>query len=666
MKKLLIVLAVAFACPVSAGVIDSAQKADAQSQSTQAWSAWGGNLGLRWNRDLFETVGVQVLEGDQRIDMRDRRLHEWFKVREAGGLRFIVRNGILQRFSEGAIQMRGGHALRLPDGSRIDLRDASLRVRAGSDNILDLVSGDGKVWFYIDRLMFELVDNDRRLAIQAADMRIAPALAARIGRPDLADIEIADLALHSEVYVQGGDDMAGTCSPYPWPGVGVPEAPGETYQADLFMQNFSMSPVGCQSCDGPGGASDGTIAWAPSSTLKNNVNNGSLQATIAGDPLGTSSALHTATIAWYMMFTGSPPTWFDPYKNDQHPYLIWNVYRFNADGSIEQIGRSSVKHAWLTTNGGCLDSCNESHILGRGCSDTYGVGNNDNPGDLGPRSEIVPATGVWGRCGSIWDADCDGNESSNGNDSWTRRMKVRESQVEATSHPGASYMVDSWYIARDDINIYNSMATVTGTPNYSGGNWNFSGQGNYRLGAAIDRWVDPANPPANSANTELDVNEGHAKVAVKATDLGDGVWRYDYAVMNFDFARAVLQGQGSGNGPNPRVVSNRGFDSFSIPLPSGQPLLASKFSNGTHDNAGAWTLDTSGDRVTWTAPEGATLDWGSLYAFSITVASPPVQGGSSLRVAQVGTPQAYEVATLVPEPVDPNDVIFEDGFEAAP
>ena len=664
MKKLVIVLALACACPAMAGVIDTAQKA--QAQAAQAWSAWGGDLGLRWNRDLLATMGIEVVGADQRLERQDRRLHEWFRVRETGGLKFIVRNGSMQHFSEGSLQARGGHSLRLPDGSHISLRDFTLRLRAGDNGILDVIGADGKAWFYVDRLMFELVDDNRRLAIQAADLRIAPALASRIGRPDVANWEVADLALHSEVYVQGANEISGTCDPYPWPGVGVEEAPGEVYRADLFMQSFSMNVVGCQTCDGPGGANDGVIAWAPSSTLKNNVNNGTAQATISGDPLGTSSALYTATIAWNMMFTGEPPTWFEPYKNDQHPYLIWNVYRFNADGSLEQIGRSSVKHAWLTTNGGCLDSCNTSHILGRGCSDTYGTGNNDNPGDLGPRSEIVPATGIWGRCGSIWDPDCDGEEGNNGNDSWTRRMKVRESQVDPTLHPGATYMVDSWYLAREDINIYNSMATLTGTPNYSGGSWSFSGQGNYRLGAAIDRWVDPTNPPANAMTSELAVNEGHAKVAVKATDLGDGTWRYDYAVMNFDFARAVLQGQGAGNGPNPRVVSNRGFDSFSIPLPSSQALVASRFSNGTFDNADAWTLDTSGDRVTWTAPEGATLDWGTLYAFSITVAAPPVEGASSLRVAQAGTPSAFDVATLVPQVVVANDVIFEDGFEAAP
>ena len=47
----------------------------------------------------------------------------------------------------------------------------------------------------------------------------------------------------------------------------------------------------------------------------------------------------------------------------------------------------------------------------------------------------------------------------------------------------------------------------------------------------------------------MDTASGRLKVAVRATDLGEGQWRYDYAVMNLDF--------------DPRVAA------FSVPLPAG-------------------------------------------------------------------------------------------------
>src|SRR5690606_33082994 len=139
-----------------------------------------------------------------------------------------------------------------------------------------------------------------------------------------------------------------------------------------------------------------------------------------------------------------------------------------------------------------------------------------------------------------------------------------------------TFLFDSWYIARDDINIYNSMATKTVNPQFSGSQWTLAAESGYRLGGAIDRWVDPSSPGANAKNTELDAPEAHAKVAVKAFDLGNGDWRYEYAVMNFDFARAET----SGSEPNLRVISNKGFDAFSVPIPQGATVRMSTMRNG--------------------------------------------------------------------------------------
>ncbi len=653
MKRLILSVCVAAACVPAAyaGVIDQAQKQAAQ----QAWSAWGGDVGFRWNKDLLDNLGVST-KSAQATAQQDFRRHEWFEVRQTGGLQFDVYNGSLQRFTGGSLQMRGGYVLTLGDGSTVDLRNLTIRPRANDPRILDLVSGDGKAWLYSDRIMFELADDNRTLAVRAADIRVSDALAARIGVPESAGWEIGDFAMNAQVNIEGSNEQPErACSPYPWPGVAVPGVTGATYQADLFMQTFSVDPVGCQNCDGPGGAHDGIAGFAPSSSLINNKNQGTAVATVPNDPLGTSSALYTANVAWYTMFTGSAPNYNQPYKNDQHPFLIWNLYRINADGSIEQIGRSGVKHAFLTINASCMDSCNDSHSLGLGCGDTYGVGNNDSSSDMGPRSEIVPATATWGRCGSIWDRDCTGAEHSNGNTSWTQRLQTHESQIDTTANPGATYKFESWYVARDDINIYNSMASLSVTPHYASSQWSLSSQTGYRLGPAIDRWVDPTSPGTNALSSELATSEGHAKVAVKAIDNGDGTWTYHYAVMNLDFARAVIGAPA--NGPDPRVISNKGFDSFSVSIPAGAAVTAVKFRDGDLDATNDWGGRGANGTVTWSprfAQSGragvapATLDWGTLYSFSFTTNHAPVSGTGTLHVAQSGTPATYTVATLVP------------------
>jgi hypothetical protein len=124
--------------------------------------------------------------------------------------------------------------------------------------------------------------------------------------------------------------------------------------------------------------------------------------------------------------------------------------------------------------------------------------------------------------------------------------------------------------------------------------------------------------------------------------------------MNFDFARAVT----TGSEPNLRVLSNKGFDTFSVPLPAGATASATAFRDGDANATTDWRTSTTGGRVQWTAngrsaswnarEQRPTLDWGSLYSFGFVSNRAPVAGQARLNVAQAGTPAAFEVATLVP------------------
>ena len=639
----------------AAGPINDAFKA--QSPVTaQTWSAWGGSMGVRWNLDLMQNLGIRIDTRSAQLQQTDERGHEWFSLRESGGLEFSVRDASLQQFNSGMLRMKGGYVFTLADGSSIDLRDATFKVRANDHNILDMVSSDGKVWFFTDRIMFELTRNNHTLTVHTADLRIMPELAKRLGAPEANGWSLGDFAMNSQVTIQGsGAQPDRVCTTYPWPGAAVPDVPGATYQVDLFMKNITVQTVGCQSCTGPNGS--GVAGFAPSSTLRNNVNDGTQQFTIAGDSLGKSNALYAADVAWFTKFNGDNP----PYNNDQHPFLIWNLYRVDANGGIAQVGRSGVKHAFVSTNQGCTSTCGVygGHALGLGCSDTYSSGNNDSASDMGPRSEIIPAKGQWGRCGSIFDTNCDGNSNSSGNTSWTQRMKTPEKLLAHGAGDGVGFLFESWYVVRDDINIYNSMASESVNPQFSGSQWALTGATGYKLGAAIDRWVDPATPTATSLSTELATSEGHAKLAVKVTDLGGGKWRYNYAVMNLDFARAKT----SGAEPNLHVISNAGFDRFSVPVPANAHIVGSSANVGELNPNLQWRSRNTAGQLSWSTDMSipvfggsgypmptslATLDWGVLYSFSFTSTLAPGSGNATLHVAEAGTPASYEVTTLVP------------------
>jgi hypothetical protein len=103
------------------------------------------------------------------------------------------------------------------------------------------------------------------------------------------------------------------------------------------------------------------------------------------------------------------------------------------------------------------------------------------------------------------------------------------------------------------------------------------------------------------------------KVAVRATDLGGGQWRYEYALMNLDF--------------DPQVKS------FSVPLPAGAVPTAVGF-HDVDGNAGTDWTTTVGAAITWTAPSvAATQDYSTLFNFRFTVnAAPSAPGASSVAM----------------------------------
>lgn len=626
----------------------AAESAPALPTSAERVRTQGGTLTARWNDDLLRDL--RMPRADSSGDTTR------FAIGKSGRFEADVSGGTVLGLAGGSISLTGGTRFTLQDGA-LDWSSLRAIARHGKDTRIDFISPDGSVAFYADRLMWELLDEGRTFHIRSADLRIGEGLARRLGNPEAANLAVAELKASAPI----ADRAAGYTLPKAagdpnWPGEQVPgQAAGTKYLADVFMAGFTGQYSRCRqnagggTCDGPNTATDGDVVFTPSSTLANNRNNGSAVATIGGDPLGTSTALFTADVPWYQKFTSSPnnPLFNYPYLlNDQHPFLVWNLYRLDsATGTITQIGRSGVKHAFLTTNvGSGCDTSNGNHVLGRQCGDTYGTGNNDSSSDLGPRSEIIPATGQWGRCGSIYDTNCDGTANASPNGAYDQRMIVKESQITATA--GVTWLFESWYLIRDDINIYNTMGTVPWAATF-GSSWSSptGTQSPFRLGPAIDRWVAAGTSTPTARNVELAAPEGHVKVAVQAIDQG-GSWRYEYAVMNFDFARAATTGKEDDH--TLRVLRNNGFNSFSLPLTAGASVSALQFSDGDVNAANDWTATVLPDRIVWTAPNDASsLNWAAMYRFSFTSNAAPLTAAARLGVTEPGTPSQYEVANLL-------------------
>jgi len=612
---------------------------DPDAALAPAWTAWGGRATIKLNPDLLGPHGTKVSVQNGGTQGKDGGLR--FSMHEQGGMSFKVGGTQFQGFVDGNLQLRGD--LRFEHkGKMLLLSDLKVVPRPSDTWQIDLVAADGTVWFTNAQVHYQLSPDRTKIAMFNMELRMTKAFSDWMGEPQLNGETIGSMAIDSSVRVDGDQSKsAKTCTSPNWPNSG-----GGAWLADVSL--IAMSSIVYKRCSGtctgqPTGT--GLAVFSPNSELRN------------------STASNAAEVPWYAKFTGYRP----PYNNDQHPYLIWNLYRVDQNGRVDHIGRSGVKHAFLTTNVQCSDATCGSvsgAILGKGCRDVYSSGNNDQGSALGPRREIVPAKGLWGRCGSIYDAlPCDNINDSPGDPNQLRdRMLVLESEINSTNYPNATYYFESWYIVRDDVDIYNTMGYRRVIPTFNTV-WQMPSTGAFVTGPFIDTWAPPT-AAGNVKNVEIASPDGQARVAVKAVYTGNGIWRYDYAVMNFSFSReskALVPVAGQPNAEVYRVDRNFGFSAFQVQSDAQAAPVNLRFSDGDTNAGNQWSSVIGANNVRWTGVESSALNWGTLYSFSLESELAPGPASASVEVLDAGSPSAFTVNVIGATGVMGG--LFRDGVE---
>jgi hypothetical protein len=327
---------------------------------------------------------------------------------------------------------------------------------------------------------------------------------------------------------------------------------------------------------------------------------------IRGYSLGSYTCnIGTADLAW----------------NPTSPLLAMNAYRLH-EGRLVQIGQSFVKNATSALAGsGCGLPCNDNDgdVLGIGCRDIYGCLFNGNQNILGPRSNVNPTTGEY-----------PGPPGGTGN-SIFKRLQIAQSDLDI---PGALYFVEGQYVAADDAQTGNAMNNASYKQVTVESEWDLElVEPMYQLDPAIVAWRDHGlgiGVPDPSVEIQvIDVPlEGRYHVATKVTPLGGGMWRYDYAVRNFNSHRAARElflpvGEGT-------TISNVGF--HDVDYHSGETFDPTDwevvigefdvtFSNGT-------TFDKN--------PDANALRWGTMYNFWFDADAPPDRGTLKLGLFRPG------------------------------
>jgi len=503
-------------------------------------------------------------------------------------------------FEGGPLRFRGGFHLRGPAG---DFDLSSLVLRPGANaTTLELIDATGEALLATADAQYELDARRGLLRYLNSDLRILPALARRLGDERYAGVTVGVLALDVTLRI-------GSVPPSP-PVTNVPPPCGD-WSGNVDVGLTNMSSIGQAGIATVNGRS--VVVVLPSADLKN---------------------VGTANVPWYSKFTNlSTPPWFD-----QHTFLVWQMSRVNG-GVLEPIGRSDLKHAFLTINSGCdAGACTDSHVLGSGCSDVYGTSTNNSVGSLAPRAEITASTGIWSHCGGIpthfdTNGDCVQDFSGSGENSFTHGLKAAETDLQVA---GSTYYVEAFYIVRNDINIFNSMGYRQVAPAKIGSTWTFPTVRSYSQGPAINAWVNPTTPGAGNDNRLLDTGEGKVQLAVRVFPVtgNPGTWRYAYALQNHDFDRRIK--------------------SFFIPFSTaGLTVTNLVYADGDGFAVNDWTASVGASGVTFTAPAATTppaeLDYATLVSFRFDVNKDSTVAQSTLGVVEAGPTSTLQIQTLGPQ-----------------
>lgn len=599
------------------------------TSTSTAWAASGGQARIQMGAEFLPGFGVKVTEADRQIATR-------FTTRASvtdGSLWIYAPFGNFEEFVGGSLTLRSTIELQGAKG-RVSLDGFDLvPARLNDVPMLQIRDQRGRHLANITHSHVVIQASRDQLLIHNADIKATKILADILGAPDVAGLAIGQIWIDLGINIPADANLSG---------IGIDRSGGDLsctgrpfWPQDGFEVDVGLETIG--SIAGGGFDPDtGRLKITPSATLKN---------------------LGAADVPWFRQFEPAAPSVYPHEPRDQHPFLVWNLYRI-FDGRLEQLAASGTKHAFFTINVNCDLNCGSGQILWPGCEDTYGVFNNDSSTYQGPRSEIDASQGLWDSCNSFFDTDCNGSQDGFAGN-WNNRLLVEPTELDLD----ARYFVDAWYVIQYDVNIWNTMGFHEINPAAGGsGGYNMN-PGPFQQGPPINAWVDEntANPleahsvlvidgPTPTADYPDNMPAGQTRVLAKAEDLGDGDFTYRYAVMNYDF--------------------DQGFSEFVVPIPDGA-IVSDTFMGGPPDvMLEAWQIDIENNAVRFTAPAGQKLPWFTLYNFEITVDQAPAVDGavslapfvSSVRPAGEQLSELISVGTVAPAGLV-NSQIFEDRFE---
>ncbi len=553
------------------------------SVGEEIWSARNGTATLMLYHDLLDEAGVTAADAIEGASSSAPFSKLTLQVPSDSALTFTVLNGSVVDVFGRSVQLIDGLELLSGDTPRqVDqLALASAGAFACDGGCLEL--RDLKAGF--DPRAAQLTLFSRRVTI-------SPMLASMLGHPELAGAALGTAQIRVAAEWIDGDQPAPLDALLPMD--------GDT-EAGVIGPDVTL----CQVYD-----------------LRQF---GRLGSVVGLSSAGTSWNLGDERLDWF------------PVPNPKHPYIVYNVFRIKND-RFEQIGQSWIKHGFCALdNSQCTTQCafpTGCSTLNVGCTDTYSSPLNAGQSGLGPRHELNPWTGDWSYTGSHFQV------GGGPHTAISHRLQVNDADLDPAQNAGATYFTDQVYYCYDDVNMINSSGWKPVTPNGSpGGTWFFSMSGGGtmpNIGLTIDAWTGARQTvlAQEVPVVEFVSPDGRCILAMKSTDLGDGTWHYEYALLNLDMDRKVK--------------------TFSIPIPAGVTVTNEGFHAVRHHDEGnagysndPWSVSVGGGSCEWTTVDNP-VRWGTVYNFRFDADRPPGDVTVSLGMYDPGSPMTVTGVTSGP------------------
>ncbi len=547
----------------------------------------GGRTAISFFPSILETSGLKnEVHATGAPDSMTGETSVGFKVAKSD-LRFRMIDAHLTNFDGGALTHSGGFKMTSTKG-QIDATSFSISASNRLADGLQLRVGSGPTSYVAfdltnARAIYQL--KDQELLVGAIDVTISFEGAQHLGRPELAGRLIATLSVFADSKpIDGAGEIL---APKPTAGVSPRIA-----NIDVAISNMGS-----------------LVSLGRTGSFPNGLNGLSMST--------TSCNVGSQNIPW-----NAP-------MQVTHPAISMALYRV-MNGRFEQVGQSWMKHGFFATNSSGCGTCQNpgtGALLGPGCSDTYGTGNNGDRNYLGGRDEMNPWTGVWTCQNSYFSNyinDCTRRNNGSGLDAVAHRLVVGDGDL---GNAGATYYYEGYYVNANDNDHYNNIASRTASFSWSGTLWNVTTTDSSQVqGPAINRW-------GQMRDTAVPRTEGDVIVAVQTTNLGGGMWHYEYAVYNHDLDRQIRE--------------------YSVPLPTGAVVQNIDFRDIDTDGTNQWSAAVANNSITWStgvfgSATANPLKFESVYNFRFDCNVAPVNGTASLTLFKPGTGTTLTANTKVP------------------